>query len=53
MGIDLGLCVPVVLQIFGCVTFFASIHHHRQAIAHKRIVDAIVRIGYRPRGERE
>lgn len=51
--IDLGLCVRVVLQIFGCVAFFASIHHHRHAIAHQRIVDAGVRIGCRPRRERE
>ncbi|WP_258071457.1 hypothetical protein [Xanthomonas arboricola] len=53
MGIDLGLCVPVALQIIGCITFFASVRHYRHAVAHKRIVDAAVRIGRRPRSKRE
>ncbi len=51
--VDLALCFAVVLRIFCCIAFFASIHHYRQAVAHERIMHARVRVGCRPRGERE
>ncbi|CEE65230.1 conserved hypothetical protein [Xanthomonas citri pv. citri] len=51
--VDLALCIAVVLRIFNCIAFFASIHHDRQAVAHERILHARVRVGCRPRGERE
>lgn len=51
--IDLALCLAVVLRIFCCIAFFASFHDRRRAITHKRIMDARVCAGCRPRDKRE
>lgn len=51
--IDLALRIAVVLRIFCCIAFVASIHHYRQAAAHQRVMDARVCVGCRPHAKRE